>query len=595
MARSEGESSLTPERTATLTNGCVGAKNYEVDDTFREGTGFHGVHTTAELVKLLEEDDSIEFDGIVLGVTPKGKRARRLTKKGFLEAFKSAKKTVTKKFRESFDRGWDFETSSNSVGDDYTPLIGGPFSKQLYLHDHLRMCALAFHAYHHDPAARAIVHITRDFTLGRGFRVDSKNQKALALWRAFEDVNALQQFMNFAAVELSLYGEILPWWLPNGETKIQWQVQPGQEVDKATIPRVRLMDPSTVWEIITYPEDITRVLAYQQVFPTQYQMYSAKDGGSTVPTSKFILQQVPADQVMHFTVNRVSNEKRGRSDLYPIFGYLKRLRDTVEYAIVGLAKAAAFSIDTTIDGSPEDIQAYIQDQQSQKTIAPAGSEFVHSSRIKREYQGADKLGASGSVSAFEWCLNMICLAVQIPVSYLGTHLSGGSTKASALVGTEPVAKKFEMRQLVYKTILQAFWDRLMEEFGIEGAECEITFPEIISQDATSKIKNLVLAEEVETIDHETMSIGVAQELGLTNYDYNATQVKIQADKKRDLALSSVLISPLTAKPPAPSGGSGLGDASTAGAQSGAPSPASAAGTSSAVTKDQKAQAARNDS
>lgn len=582
MAERKSPSGLELERTKTLTNGCIGAKNYEVDDSFRPGSiDFHGVHTTTELVALLERDKSIGFDGLVLGAGDKGKRAVRLTREKFLESFKeNSRKTFSKKFRENFDRGWDFETGSNSIGQDYTPLIGGPFSKQLYLHDALRMFALAFHAYHHDPIARAFIHITRDFTLGRGFRVDSENDKALALWRSFEEVNQLQQFMNFAALELSMFGEILPWWLPNGQTKIEWKVKPGQEVDRALIPRVRLMDPSTVWEIITYPEDITRVLAYQQVFPTQYQIYTAQDGGQVVPSSKFIMQQVPAEQVMHFTVNRVSNEKRGRSDLYPVFGYLKRLRDTVEYSIVGLAKAAAFSLDTTIEGSAEDIALYIADQESQKTIAPAGSEFVHSSRIKREYRGAENLGHGGSISAFEWVLNMACAGVQIPMSYLGTHLSGGQTKASALVGTEPVAKKFEMRQLVYKQILQEFWDKLMSDFGIEDAECEITFPEIISQDATSKIKNLVLAEEVEAIDHETMSIGIAQELGMTNYDYDAAQAKIEADKDRDLAAQQVLISPLTAKPTAPTGGA-------------APS-ASSTGTSSAVTKDQRRGAALAD-
>lgn len=595
----------TPEsqvRAVTLSNGCIDEKTYAIDDKFRTGEITpDGVHTTTELVALLEKDSKVGLDAIVWGADSSGKmRPARLTREKFLEHWKKntrAPVAAAKRIREAVSQrkvkersGTTFDggigpswTGANLIGDDYVPLIGGPFSKQLYLHDMLRMISLAFFAYNHDPIAKAIVHITRDFTLGRGYRVDSKNEKALALWRAFEEANELQTFMNFIAVELSLYGEVFVWWLPNNDKYISWQDMPGQESPKVILPRLRLMDPSTVWEIITYPEDISRVLAYQQVFPTQYQIYTAQDGGSVVPSAKFVIQQTPSEQVQHYAINRVSNEKRGRSDLYPAFGYLKRLRDSVEYSIAALQKCAAWAIDTTIEGSPADMQAYVQDQQSQPTIAPAGSEFVHTPKIKRIYSANNKTSMSaGNVTAFEWCVNMIMAAVQIPVSYLGFHNQGGSTRASAIVGTEPVAKKFEMRQLVYKNILQGMWDRVMELGGIPDADCEITFAEIIAQDATAKIKNLVLAEEIETISHETMSNGVAQELGLTHYDYDLEQAKIAEEKQKSPDFNQYLIAPLTAKPAGTAGGPPAPKPATGAAPQG-----DSVEKPSAITKDQK--------
>jgi hypothetical protein len=564
----------------TLTQGCIDPTTYEFNDSFREGENtFHGVHTVTEIVRLLESDKNVEFDGLFLAVDKDGRRgAVRLNKEKFLESWKgNGRKRNTKKLYESFNGGYEGGMGAgNLVGNDYTPLLGGPFHKQLYLHDMLRGFALAFHASNHDPIARALLNITVDFTLGRGYRVDSKNEKAVATWRAFEKANALPEKIRHIAHGLARDGEVMVWWLPNNQSQMQWQLNPGQELPEVMLPRISLIDPSTCWEVITYPESIDRVIAYQLVYPTQYNLYQAKDGGSIVPSSKFIMQQVPAEEVDHFRINRAPNEKRGRSDLYSIFGYLKRLRDTVEYSIVSMAKAAAWAIDTTIEGSPADVQAYLQDQQSKKSIAPAGSEFIHSPKIKREYLSNAAVSSSGgSVSAFEWCLNMICASVQIPVSYLGTHLSGGQTKASALVGTEPVTKKFEARQLVYEEVLRKMWDRVMKSAGLEGAECEITFPELISQDRSAKIKDLILAQEVDAVSHEYMSTSIAQELGNTSYDYEETQAAIKKEKAAKMTddADSVLISPLTSKAKVSSGGDSE---------------------SSPVSKDERAKTAKND-
>ena len=155
---------------------------------------------------------------------------------------------------------------------------------------------------------------------------------------------------------------------------------------------------------------------------------------------------------------------------------------------------------------------------------------------------------------------------------------GVAAGSGALVGTEPVAKKFEMRQLVLKEVIQDEWDALMELAGVE-AECEITFPEIIAQDSTGKIKNLVLAEEVEAIDHQTMATGISQELGLTNYNYDEVQSRIANDQQDEILknTNNVLISPLTAK------------AAVGAATPSAPTASSTPAKPSAVTKDDRAK------
>ena len=520
-------------RAKTLMTGLAfNESTYEYDDKFvpADLSDPLQVHTTAELAAYLEKDKSAELDAKVLGSSSGRTSVRSLERDAFLGGYKNSK------LKESFDSFAvdieDYNTSAGLIGEDFTPYLGGPFYKNLYFYqDYIRMHSAAFYAYHHDPIANATVCITRDFTLGRGFRMDSDNKAAMALWDAFCDANDINALMWDFATELSIYGEQMLWWLPNNETKITYRLGPSDKIPVGLIPRVRLIDPSNIIEIVTYPEDMTRRLFYVWLAPTQYQIYTGAGNQApdkVQPTLKFIYRQIPADQIMHFKINGVSNEKRGRSDLFSVLGYMKRLRDSVNYSIITLQKQAAWGIDTEVDGSQSDIDAYVNDQQQYGSIAPAGSEFVHSTKIKRQFL-ANVGGRAGSHDAFSWALSMISAGTQIPMNYFGTHLSGGQTRASAIVATEPVAKKFEQRQQVYKRLIQKMWDRLMQDCGLGYVECEITFPEIITQDRSAKLKDLALAQTQGWISEERAAQIAAKELGIMEFDYAQETAKIKAD------------------------------------------------------------------
>lgn len=544
---------------------------YDIDD--RSSTKIAATvaeaRTVADVMHLVESKKA-DVEGLIMHVDKDGFYThKRLKQDKLIEAFKSKKPAITFKeakhikSKENFDGSFDYGNGSSVanaglIGDDYTPLLGGPFNKQLYFYDYLKMCSLSFFAYNHDPFARAIVHITRDFVLGRGFRIDSDNLEALAYWRAFEEANDLQNQMDQVVRESSIYGETLLWWLPNNETKIVYQTK---MIPTGSIPRVRLMDPSGCWEIVTYPEDITRVLNYTFIFPTQYQLYPTTNGDDQVPSSKFIIQQIPADQMQHFKLNSVSNEKRGRSDLFPVLGDLKRLRDAVDYSLAGMQKVTAWAIDTTVKGNDSDLDSYVASQEALGTIAPAGSEFVHTDAVKREYLGNTGSSSGGDNTAFDWALNKIAAGTQIPVSYFGIHASGGQTRASALVGTEPVAKKMRARQIWVENIIRAMWTRVMDHYGIKDADCEVTLPELLTQDRSAKIKDLKLAEDCGYITRERAATIVAKELEITEYDYDQEKVKIAAEQAPPVMPTT--IAPLTAPAAAPSGAAPAGGAEDA--------------------------------
>jgi hypothetical protein len=409
------------------------------------------------------------------------------------------------------------------------------------------MISASYYAFNHDPAIKAMTSILCDFTMGRGFQLHADNPAAQVLWNAFSEVNNLHEQFDSFAQELSIYGESMLWWLPGKQARIsQGRLSVGETVPTGMLPRVRLIDPSNIAEIITIPEDIMQgVLYYVWLAPTQYQMYTRDNQ----PSNKFIYQQIPAEQIMHTKINCVSNEKRGRSDGFPALGYSKRLRDGVNYGLVAQQKAAAWCIDTTIAGDASDLETYIQYQREQEHhngVHTAGSEFVHTEAIKREYLANSATSKGADSPVFSWCLNMVAMSYGIPINYLGTHLSGGQTRASALVATEPVSKKFERRQQVYERTLKRMFTRLCKQFGIESG-CEIIFPELITQDRSTMLKDLSLAQANGWMSARRAAEIANKEFDAKDFNYQNELADIKADDEAlGLSIGAPPLQPLTA-------------------------------------------------
>lgn len=391
-------------RMKALNNGVYDPKTGDYDFSFKpvdvkEKSAFWKAHTSVDMMRMMEYNPKIEIESRVLCQHKGGVGYKKFNSTQFKEAYEYGNKRLNKMKEDAFGQGFGNGGYGSPVGRDFVPLLGGPFFKNLYYYtDYIQMHSEAFFAYHNDPAGKAVAAITRDFVMGSGYEMqtDTTSQKgkvAMAIWKTFEKVNDLQAQMDSVCLETGVYGETMLWWLPDNNAKITYQLGPNDTNPKGIIPRVRLIDPSNIIEIVTYPEDITRKLFYVWLVPTQYQIYTGGMGSQQMlgdpiqPTLKYIYQQIPADQMMHYKVNAVSNEKRGRSDFYPVFNYMKRLRDSVDFALIGLQKNSAWAIDTTIDGNQEDIDNYINQMDALGTIPPAGSDFIHSKAVSRTYLG----------------------------------------------------------------------------------------------------------------------------------------------------------------------------------------------------------------
>ena len=550
---------IRASRTKVLASGLeFDPKRYEYNDSWVPNDPIKnpiGIHSTQELIEALKhhKESGVDVDARVLVRDSAGNYGiKRLNREKFLEA--TSQRVNSKRLKESIDGFGTYADGaggygSDLVGHDYTPLLGGPFNKQLYYRDYLRMHSASYFAWNNDPVAHALVNINSDFVLGKGFKVDCDDEKALMLWNVFAKANNIDNMMAHIERETEIYGETMIWKLPFGQSRIVQNPVSGDLIPYGLIPRVRVIDPSVFIDYTTHPEDIDRVLFYTWLAPTQYQIYS--DG--VQPTSKFIYQQIPADQIIHYKFNVVSNEKRGRSSYFPSLGYMKRLRDTANYRVIALQKAAAWCIDTEIQGDDQDINNYIQSQQELGPIAPAGSEFVHTAAVKRTYLGGQGL-SHGQDESFSELLSLICMPFGIPVSYLGTHLSGGGTRASALVATEPVTKRFESKRLRIQRVIEDLWDYVMGLAGYE-AKCEVIFSELITHDRSAKLKDLGYAQTMGWFSQDRVATMAAEEFDVENFDYQEEKQTIQTENQ-EIYIPPTQFNPLstpgkTVTPPAP--------------------------------------------
>ncbi|MEM4380468.1 MAG: hypothetical protein QXL01_07305, partial [Thermoplasmatales archaeon] len=348
--------------------------DYEINDTFQEARHYKEARTIYDLYRFAKEKQ-IEVEAKTIFTNGKHWFLETLDTENFVRVFEGEKKQ-TANLRESLDlfsQDDYLSLTGDRIGEDFIPLLGGAFNKQLYYRDYLRMHALCFYAWNHDPVAKRAVEMIHQFALGKGFKIESDDKRIQDCYELFCEEFDFEKLVDFISIESIIYGEIFVWFLPENKKYISFDNPVPGHVAKSLFSTIKLIDPSVIWEVVTLPEDIERVLGYWWVAPTQYQIKTSINS-QQVPGMRFIAQEIPANQVLHFKKNCVSNEKRGRSDLFPVLGYLKRLRDSVNYQIAADQKVAAWAIDTEVTGSQEDINNYIESMQEINNV-PAGSEF----------------------------------------------------------------------------------------------------------------------------------------------------------------------------------------------------------------------------
>ena len=475
------------------------------------------------------------------------------------ESFKRSK--LLESYGDAFSTGLDVSQIGNpsyagAPNQEFVSVMGGPFDKQLYLYDYLKMHGEAFEAKNHNPLAKQIIDVITNFTLGKGVSVLFKDENAQAEWNDFVKRNEFQSFLRMDCDSLTWMGELMT-----------------QKVERGGHCWVKHRDPSTCWEIVTEPRDINDVWYFHFQWPTQYQLvYHAGD-----KVSEYVIEDIDPSEIIHVKVNVAPGEKRGRSDLFPVLGWLKRFKDYYNAKTIKAQVEESFAIVKTVKGSPEDVNTLMNDPTITQT-PPPGSVIIENEGVTTSFLTPTTSSTGSRDNTGEQIRSIIATGVGLSPEYLGVS-SMSSARATAMQHSEPSAKKFERRQqdmeayirnvvdwvleyglrqgrvqkqrlvpanlalikkalgaldfgMLVKTAMGAFKGELVEVAADMGYE--VIFPEISTDDRSQKLKNIATAAVFKAISHKRASTMMAKELLVTSYDYVDEQEIVREEQENKM-------------------------------------------------------------
>ncbi|GHO79569.1 hypothetical protein KSD_73400 [Ktedonobacter sp. SOSP1-85] len=196
-------------------------------------------------------------------------------------------------------------------------------SDNFYLKDlvpsaYLEMHNQVYEAYHANPLAFAIIEMTTSFVLGRGVKLDASNKRVKKVLDEFWQANAMDERVYTICNELALYGEIFVRYFVN-------------RFDGSV--KVRLTAPSLIDQIETDPEDIETPLRFHRRPVGESASTPSSTTGSLKLTFRPGKRETEGEwfeadrQMQQFAINKVSNAKRGNSDLATMLPWLRRYKD----------------------------------------------------------------------------------------------------------------------------------------------------------------------------------------------------------------------------------------------------------------------------
>lgn len=468
--------------------------------------------------------------------------------------------------QDSFGVGEPADSGSTAApNDEFHPLLLGPYQRQLYQFDFLDQASKAFEAYNHNPVAKAAVNLNVAFVMGDGVKIAANNpivQKVVDEW--IEGVGAyglsFQDKWRMAYRDGCVIGEFFVY----------------APIDKKTgYPVFKLWDPTTVWEIVTDPRDIERVqYAYRQ-FTTQYQLTLSADAGTKPPVAvEYVIEQVPPEDWLQVKINATVGEKRGRSDLFPVLGWLKRFKDWFNAAVVSAQINNAFVIWWKINGDQSDVDAFKANADFTR-VPPPGSAFFTNEAVTPTMLRPGDVGELGDTG--QQLLGLIATSMNLPPEYLGVQ--GAGTRATALTRSEPAAKYFEQRQQLMREAISWMVRRVIacaKERGdlpqlqpasatvgeiiraVRGGEfkrCwdllrqlvagvikqvpldekfEVIMPDLQPEDRSATLKDLGALRVTRVISQETYASQAAELMGIDQYDFDAEQEKMGDELERGI-------------------------------------------------------------
>jgi len=322
----------------------------------------------------------------------------------------------------------------------------------------------AYYLYRYDPLARRMLELTKDFVVGEGITVKSKDDAVQRVIDRFwlDSINNMPSKQHNKCLELGLYGE---------------QCYPVFVNEESGHVRLGYLDPDVIDNVIANPENAEDMIAV--VVKTRpgerkkaYRIVHAAETGqfaghlvgagqgltisyiTSAGTTETALLQGPC---FFFSINRVSNATRGNSDLLPVIDWLFGFGDFLYNAQERQAFLYAFVWDVLLKGATDDqLEAWRKKHGPPKP----GSAIVHNegeewNAVTPDLRGRDVVDISRTLR------NFILGGLGIPEHW---YSEGGYTnRATAQEMGEPSFKRLKARQDYFKFMLQHIVEFVLDQ------------------------------------------------------------------------------------------------------------------------------------
>lgn len=340
---------------------------------------------------------------------------------------------------------------------------------------HERMQNIAFHLYDTNPLAHRIIEMTKDFVIGDGLGyqvTEDTDEKVKPILDDFwnDPVNSWDIKQHQKVSEIGIYGEqCWPVFIneTNGHVRLGY-------VDPVDVVAV-ITDPDNC-EVVTHVK--INVKGSEAITETKVLSVIREDENPRSPTFGKL-----TGECFYFTINKVSNATRGRSDLLPLADWIDFYDQFLFNRLDRAALINAFVWDITLEGMDEPA---IRDWLKNNPTPKPGSIRAHNERVKWEAIAPD-LKANDAAADAKLIKNYILAGAGFPGHWFAD--GGDVNRATATVMGGPTIKKLKSRQAFIKHIITFIFRFVLDQAKIakeltEDADTSfsITAPDLDVQD-----------------------------------------------------------------------------------------------------------------
>lgn len=403
-------------------------------------------------------------------------------------------------------------------------LTGAP-TRELPMMDQARAIEVAYWLWKTNPLAKWIIEVVTAFVAAKGMPISCKNDDVTRILQDFWDdpVNRMDIHWENFVRELGVYGE---------------QCWPMFTAEQTGRVRLGYIDPAYIDTVYPDPDNVKIKIGLTVGSP---------DGTGTPRRLRIVLGDEeesflsPAGQALRetftdgecffFTINALTNEMRGTSDLFAVADHLDGYEQFLFDSSEKYARFNAFYYDITVTGADE---KKLRQERELYQPPKTGGAFIHNEKVKSEAISPE-MKANDSATAARLHRNHILGSLGLPEHWFGG--GGDVNRATASEMDAPARKIISSRQVKIKNMLEVICDVVISRAekaryltGVPEDELyayEVQTPEISDKDV-SKLgamlqqvaSALVAAQTQGWIDETEAAKAFAYFLAFVGYEYD---------------------------------------------------------------------------